>query len=58
VLRKLSIIVHKKLVRKTEDLRINSWKMEEEVVCDEQLNVSCDEINMLDDVEESSEIQP
>ncbi len=58
MLRKLSIIVHKKLVRKTEDLRINSWKMEEEVVCDEQLNVSCDEINMLDDVEESSEIQP
>ncbi len=56
--RKLSIIVHKKLARKTEDLKINSWKMGEEFVCEEQLNVSCDEINMLDDVEESSEIQP
>jgi len=32
--------------------------MGEEVVCEKQLNVSCDEINMLDDVEESSEIQP
>lgn len=56
--RKLSIIVHKKLARKTEDLRINSCKMGEKVVCEEQLSVSCDEINMLDDVEESSEIQP
>lgn len=56
--RKLSVIVHKKLARKIEDLRINSCKMGEEVVCEEQLNVSCDEINMLDDVEESSEMQP